>query len=124
HHAESAHVVAPAPDGYEGRDAVRVVAHRCDVGVGLFLRKLYVDSRLAALIGLVEEAWQIAVGVRPHDEVDELLLLEELFAEALGHAAEDAQLQAPAALRLPGAQVIETVAHLLLRILADGARVE
>nr|GFD17724.1 hypothetical protein [Tanacetum cinerariifolium] len=34
HHAEGAHIIAAAHDADEGRDAVRIQAHRGDIGVG------------------------------------------------------------------------------------------
>ena len=120
--AEAAHVVAAPHDGDEGRHAFVVEADRLNLGVGLFPAEQRVDRLLPAL-DLIDEARQVAVGVRTDDQVDQLLLLEQLVPQALGHAAEDAHLEL-GVVALAAFEVLQTMTNPLLGVVPDGAGIE
>ena len=122
HHAEAAHVVAAPHDGDEGRHPLVVEADRLDLGVGLLPAEQGVDRLLPAL-DLVDEARQIAIGVRADHQVHQLLLFEQLVPQALGHAAEDAHLEL-GVVALAAFEVLQPVADPLLGIVPDRAGVE
>ena len=120
--AERAHVVAASHDADERCDAAFVEANGTDLRVRLFTRQQDVDGFLAAL-HLVHQVGQIPVGVGPHNEVHQLLLLEQLVSQAFGHAPQNAHHKA-GVLPLVGLEVDQAVAHPLLRIVPDGAGVQ
>ena len=103
HHAVGTEVVASAHDRHEGAHAVAVETHGSDLGIGLLGREQHVDA-LAAGLGLADQARQIAVGVGPGHDIDAVGPFDQLFAQTLGHAADDAHHQprtfAPVALHL------------------------
>ena len=119
--AEAAHVVAASHDGDEGRHALVVEADRLDLRVGLFPAEQGVDRLLPAL-DLIDEAWQVAVGVRADDQVDQLLLLEQLVPQALGHAAEDAHLEF-GIVALAAFEVLQAMTDALLGIVPPAHRI-
>ena len=67
---------------------------------------------------------EVAVGVRPHDHVDELLLFEELLAQPLGHAPKHADGEVGPLLDLFRAELGEAAPDAVLRLLANRARVD
>ena len=121
-HAVGTEVVAPPHDRHEGAHAVAVEAHGGDFGIGLLGRKQHVDT-LAARLGLAHQARQVAVGVRPGHDIDARRSLDQLLAQAFGHAADDAhdktRIRAPVAFHLG-----QTAPDALLGVVADRAGVD
>src|SRR5690606_19507167 len=124
HHAERAHVVAPAHDRDECRDPVRIVPDGRDVRICLLPGKLYVHRGLAGFFSFVEEPGQISISIGPDDEIDELFLVQQLRAQPLGHTAQHTEPKARIVLALLSAHLPEPATDFLLGILADGAGIE
>ena len=122
HHAKAAHVVAAPHDGNESRDPLVVQAHGLDLRVRLFPAQQRIDRFLSAL-HFVHEAGQIAVGIWPHHHVYQFLLLQQLIAQALGHAPQDAHFELWI-LALSPFQVLQSVADALLSIVPNRAGIE
>ncbi len=101
HDAEGAAVVAAALYRDERRRAL--FAHRRHVFVVLPVAKLDVGGTLA-VARPVDQLRQVAIGVRPDDQVDLRDALEQDGAEPLGHAADHAE-------HVPGALVALQLAH-------------
>ena len=122
HHAEGTHIVAAPHDGDEGRDAVRVQAHRHDLAVGLLAAQQHVH-RLLAGAHLFQQVRQGTVGVRAHYQVHHLLLLQQVLAHPLGHAAQHPHLQALVA-GLQVVHLVDALHHGVLGLLPDAAGVQ
>mmetsp|Transcript_7581 Transcript_7581/g.28576 ORF Transcript_7581/g.28576 Transcript_7581/m.28576 type:complete len:395 (+) Transcript_7581:1253-2437(+) len=98
--AEAAHVVAAAHDADEGAELrIRlpsssglgaILRHadpdRRHVRIRLLQAELHVHGLIAALHN-VQQPRQVSIGIRPHDQVDQPLLLQQFILEALSHAA-------------------------------------
>ena len=123
--AESACVVATAHDGHERRVS-SLLAHGDDIGVGLLHGQLNVHGLLAGARDRLDEVGEVSVRVRARDEVRELVSLQQLGLEPLGHAAEDANHGLLRFLLLPAKrlEVREPLPDLGLGLVPDGAGVD
>ena len=90
--------------------------------VRLFFAQDDVDG-LAPPVEFLEQVGQVAVSVGAHHEVDELFFVKKLFADALGHAAQNANLEF-GILGLECIELIEAVAHGLLGLFANRAGIQ
>ena len=90
--------------------------------VRLFLTEDDVHG-LAPSVQLVEQVGQVAVCIRTHHKVNQLLFVKKLLADALGHTAQDANLEF-GILSLQGVELVEAVAHGLLCLFANRARIQ
>ena len=123
--AESAGVVATPHDGHERRVS-SLLAHGDDIGVGLLHGQLNVHGLLAGARDRLDEVGEVSVRVRARDEVRELVSLQQLGLEPLGHAAEDANHGLLRFLLLPAKrlEVREPLPDLGLGLVPDGAGVD
>ena len=69
----------------------------------------------------VDQLRQVPVRIRPRDEVDLVVPVEQVLLQVLRHAAEDADGEVVAAQRALALQLLQTPVDLLVRLLADGA---
>jgi hypothetical protein len=128
HDTERAHIVAPAHDGDPRVDAA--TAHGVDAGVGLggrelerrFLQGRAVRHRRAAR--RIDQLRQMPVRIRPRDEVDLVVPVDQVLLQVLRHAAEDPDGQLAAARRALAFELLQAPVDLLVGFLADGARVD
>ena len=84
---------------------VGVQADGSDVRVGLLKRKLHVNARVAGRGGR-EEKREVSVGVRPAQDVHDMLALDDSLAQTLGHTTEKSELYvlpSASAVAIPGA---------------------
>ena len=122
HHTERTHVVTTPHDADERRHAAFVQSDRADLCVGLLAGEQDVDGFLASF-HLIHQIGEVAVGIRAHHQIHELLLLQQLVPQALGHASQDAHHQT-GVLRLVAFEVDQSVADALFGVVSDGAGVE
>ena len=121
HNAVVAEVVAAAHDAHETAHAVATDALRHNVAVGLSGAQFDVHGVLSVL-ALRNHVRQIEVGVGTANEVGEVVLYE-VFAHTLSHAAEHAEYQL-ASLLLLCVQSLKSSVYLVLCVLADRASIE
>ena len=116
-----AEVVAATHDAHETAHAVATDALRHNVAVGLSGAQLDVHGVLSVL-ALRNHVRQIEVGVGAANEVGEVVLYE-VFAHTLSHAAEHAEYKLASFLLLC-VQSLKSSVYLVLCVLADRAGVE
>jgi hypothetical protein len=123
HHAEGAHVVAPAHHRQPGVYAR--AAHGVDAGIRLRTGELQVGDGAAAVSRRRNRVRQTPIAVRPGDEVDVVVAVEQVVFEILRHAPQDADCQLPAGpQRLLAPELLEAPENPQVRPLANRARVQ
>ena len=113
-----AEVVASAHDADEPPDVYSADALRHDVAIGLGERELHVDGLLPAL-HLRHHIGKRHIGVGAHHQVG-VILLDELFLDALGHASQHSD-DDTASLLLQTVKELQAAQNLLLGIVPHRA---
>ena len=116
-----AEIVAATHNAYEAAHLAVSDALRHDVAVGLGGRQLNVHG-VVAVLTLCHHVGEVEVRVGTAHQVG-MMVVDEVLAHALCHAAQDAQ-DDVAALLLLCVQSLQTAVYLVLRVFANGACVE